>query len=106
MADGRRDDVIVVLEIVVVFLKLSERLADVAGDGRFLGDDESFAHVAAFLYAAHRRLRNLFFLRAKKFQPQMDTDEAGWGGISAAAFVTSSSSFWNSRRPVAGMIME
>ena len=61
MPDGGRDDVLVVLEIVLEFLKLSERLADVAGDRRFLCDDESLAHVAALLYAARYGSRNLFF---------------------------------------------
>jgi hypothetical protein len=45
MADCRRDDVFVVLEVIVLLLKLAERLADVAGDRRFLRDDEGFAHV-------------------------------------------------------------
>jgi hypothetical protein len=32
---------------VVHFLETAERLGDVAGDGRFLRDDESFAHFGA-----------------------------------------------------------
>ena len=45
MADGRRDDILVVLEVIVVLLKLAERLGDVAGDGRFFRDDECFTHL-------------------------------------------------------------
>jgi hypothetical protein len=60
-----------------VFLKLSERLADVAGDGWFLRDDECFAHVALFLYAARRRLRNLNFFPGNKFSTAV---RPGFGG--------------------------
>jgi hypothetical protein len=51
MTDCGRDDVIVVLEVVFVFLKLAKRLADVAGDGRFLRNNEGFAHVTWFFYS-------------------------------------------------------
>jgi hypothetical protein len=44
MADRGRDDELVVLEIIVAFLKLSDRLGDVAGDGRFFRNNEGFAH--------------------------------------------------------------
>jgi hypothetical protein len=37
-----------------VFLKLAERRADVAGDRRFLRDDEGFAHVSWFFYSQIR----------------------------------------------------
>ena len=47
MADRRRDDELVVLEIILMLLKLAERLRDVVGDGRFLRNDECFAHDAA-----------------------------------------------------------
>jgi hypothetical protein len=44
-----------------VFLKLSDRLANVTGDGRFFRDDQGLAHIAALLYAVRRCLRNIFF---------------------------------------------
>src|ERR1039458_5863727 len=47
MADRRRKDVMVAFVIVVHFLEPAERLGDVAGDGRFLRDDEGFAHLCA-----------------------------------------------------------
>jgi hypothetical protein len=47
MADGRRNDVLVAFVKVVHFLETAERLGDVAGDGRFLRNDESFAHFYA-----------------------------------------------------------
>ena len=47
MADRRRNDVLVAFVKVVHFLESAERLGDVAGDGRFLRNDESFAHFYA-----------------------------------------------------------
>ena len=45
MADRRRNDILVAFVEVFHFLESAERLGDVAGDGRFLRDDESFAHL-------------------------------------------------------------
>ena len=39
MADGRREDVLVALVVIVLFLETAQRLGDVAGDGRFLRND-------------------------------------------------------------------
>ena len=47
MADRRRKDVLVAFVVVVHFLEPAERLGDVAGDGRFLRNDECFAHLCA-----------------------------------------------------------
>ncbi len=44
MADRRRDDVLVILVEVRVFLELAERLGDVPGDRRLFCDDKSFSH--------------------------------------------------------------
>ena len=62
MADRRRDDVLVILEVVVMFFKLAERLADVAGDGRFFRDDESFSHVLRPSLSRAPPLAQLIFL--------------------------------------------
>ena len=43
MADGRRDDVVVVLEVIAVLFH-PERLGEIGGDAGFFGDDESFGH--------------------------------------------------------------
>ena len=39
MADGRRDHVLLVLEVVIHPLKSTQRFGDIAGDGRLLRDD-------------------------------------------------------------------
>src|SRR5262249_20267211 len=44
MTDRPRDQVFLVLEIVLAFLEAAERLGDVAGDRRFLGNDEGLRH--------------------------------------------------------------
>ena len=47
MPDRPRDQVSVVLEIVLAFLEAAERLGDVAGDRRLLSNDEGLRHGAA-----------------------------------------------------------
>jgi hypothetical protein len=47
MTDRPRDQVSLVLEIVLAFFETAERLGDVAGDRRFLGNDEGLRHGAA-----------------------------------------------------------
>ena len=42
MADGRGQHVVVALEVVARLGKAAQRLGDVLGDGRFLGDDQLF----------------------------------------------------------------
>src|SRR5216684_4820514 len=44
VADGGRKHVVVAFIIVVLLLKPTERLGDVAGDGRFFGDYQRFSH--------------------------------------------------------------
>ena len=44
MPNGGRQHEAVALVIVVLLLETAERLGDVAGDRRFLGDDQRFAH--------------------------------------------------------------
>ena len=47
MTDCPRDQVPLVLEIVLAFLEAAKRLGDVASDRRFLGNDEALRHGAA-----------------------------------------------------------
>ena len=42
VANRRRDDIIVVLEVLVMLGKAAQRPCDVVRDGRFLGNDQSF----------------------------------------------------------------
>ena len=44
MTDRRRQHVAIALVIVVLLLETADRLGNVASDGRFLGDDQRFAH--------------------------------------------------------------
>jgi hypothetical protein len=44
--DGRGKNVLVAFEIVVVAREPPERARNVGGDGRFLGDDQTFGHGA------------------------------------------------------------
>ena len=44
MADGRRQHVLVALVVIVLLLETAERFGDIAGDGRFLGNDQRFCH--------------------------------------------------------------
>ena len=47
MTDRPRDQVFLVLEVVLAFFEAAERLGDVAGDRRFLSNDEGLRHGAA-----------------------------------------------------------
>jgi len=76
MPDGRRDDVALVLEIVVVFLKLSECLADVTGHGRFLRDDQGLAHMVRSSLRFGTPSAQLIFSARRKIEPPTDAD---WG---------------------------
>ncbi len=44
MADGRREDVFVGFEVLIVLGEAAERLRDIVRDGRLLGNDERFCH--------------------------------------------------------------
>ncbi len=44
MTDRGRDDVILVLEVVVHFLEATERASEVVRNAGLLGDDERFGH--------------------------------------------------------------
>jgi hypothetical protein len=44
MADRRRQEVALTLEIVVVARKASQRARDVGGDGRLFGNDQALRH--------------------------------------------------------------
>ena len=61
MADGRREDVLVALEVVVVLLETAQRLGDVAGDGRFLRNDQGLAHMNPRFLIRAGETRQLFF---------------------------------------------
>jgi hypothetical protein len=91
-----------------LFLKLSERLADVAGDGRFLGDDEGLAHSAALLYAAGCRPRNLFLVRRRGFLAISRGRRGGFGASAKANFTRNAGAefdthFTNSGQHLSGL---
>src|SRR5260370_9112686 len=53
MPDRRRKDVMIAFVVVFVFLETAQRLGDIAGDRRLLGNDQSFTHVTcSYLHPA------------------------------------------------------
>src|SRR5262245_10387323 len=46
MPHGRRQNIVVAFEVVVVFLEAAERARDIVRDRRLLGDDELLAHAS------------------------------------------------------------
>ena len=56
VADGRRQHVLVGLEILIVLGEAAQRLGDVVRDGGLLGDDEGFGHIGFSSYLLVIRL--------------------------------------------------
>ena len=71
MADGRRQHVLVALVVIVLLLETAERLGDIAGDGRFLGNDQRFCHTFGGAgFTSHLKLRARLLFQAQATWPK------------------------------------
>src|SRR5207249_7651902 len=68
---GRRQHVAVAFVVIVLLLETAERLGDVAGDGRFLGDDQRFSHGSDRLdLPVARNCAQYFFFKRSETWPK------------------------------------
>src|ERR1035437_181378 len=105
MADRRRKDVMVAFVKVVYLLESAERLGDVAGDGRFLRNDECFAHLCASACtpgAANMRRKNYLSNRTRSGATAVSVGIGSFGtdcNNKAAAWFFNGKSLYDRQRP-------
>jgi hypothetical protein len=88
--------------MVVVLLKLAERLADVAGDGRFFRDDECFTHLMRRNLAekfpfVNTRAQGNGFYQLQIINCKIPSCGRHWGNMAIFYFLILTN-FWQTRR--------